>query len=204
MKTIIAGLLASTAVLRMMSDEGAGGTAAATDRQMAIGDAVSKLDDADDSHWLDDGRPRMEAVEATFGDTTPTREEVDKVGRVRVLHASEANNPNATTAVDSTNAGAGADLSPVKEQPKQSVTPGRMVTLRFPDERPFDGATVAAGVVVNTEFDDGSINVKAFAPNGGADVTFTGVRYRPDVEAMDEGADKNAAMSCTWDWPARA
>lgn len=134
--------------------------------------AVAQLDDANDLHWLADGRPTMQAVQLFFGDGSPSREEVDAIGRLRKTPA-----------------------------PRQAVTPGRIVSLRF--GKPFDGSDTAAGLVVKVE-DDDSINVKAFAPNGGSDHTFTGVLYREVVDAMPDGADKNAARSCTWEWPARA
>lgn len=93
MRTLIVGLLASTAILRMMPDADTGGPVGADptasppdpaiDRIARLKGAVDALDDANDGHWLDDGKPLMAAVEAIFGATSPTREEVDAIGRVR-------------------------------------------------------------------------------------------------------------------------
>lgn len=267
MKTILAGLLASTAILRMMPDaaDGGGGFSAPTDRDRALADAVAKLDDANDDHWLADGRPRMEAVEAIFGDTTPTREEVDKIGRVRLTSGNSAGAPStdagtgselpapASTEADPNPpappadpdvvaaAGDGAPDLPAPTEPVvptppapinsnvaegstqfRAPTPGRIVKLFVPislvdsDEEPkadrrqekvqrggFDGDEEAVGIVVKVN-GDGTLNVKGFAPNGGADHTFTGVRNKAEVDAMPDGADKNAAITATWDWPPRS
>lgn len=56
-----------------------------------------------------------------------------------------------------------------------------------------DGGVAAIVVKVN---DDGSLNLRCFAPNGGADPFVTGVRRKSDVEAMEDGPDKTRL------WPA--
>jgi hypothetical protein len=76
----------------------------------------------------------------------------------------------------------------------------RMIILTLVD--PLDGETEWGGIVTKVN-DDGTVNVKGLAPNGGADTFFTGVHSKADVDAMPDGADKNAAKSCVWDWPAR-
>lgn len=206
MKALISAAMLSTAVLRMMSDEGAGGTSA-DPRGDKLRAAVAALDDGNDNHWNIDGKPNMLAVEAFFGDATPTREEVDAIGRVRNAAKSSAE-PAASSlplppGVD-LNPPAVNELPPVEQPPKPpaTVTPCRLVMLTFDAARPFDGEVHVPGLVLKV-FEDGTINVKAFAPNGGADVTVTGVHHVDDALAMPEGADRNAAMSCTWDWPPR-
>jgi hypothetical protein len=211
MKSLIAAMLLSTAILRMPADEGAGGVAASDPTRIdKLREAVNKLDDADDAHWNADGTAKMEAVEAIFGDSTPTRAEVDAIGRLREagFQKSAENDPNPAPPPAPTNID---NPRPPAPNPPATATPGRIVTLTFDPKRDaegkptfsFDGEHVAAAVVTRV-YDDGSINVKAFAPNGGADQAFTGVRHKADVDAMPDGADKNAAMSVTWDWPARA
>jgi hypothetical protein len=79
------------------------------------------------------------------------------------------------------------------------ITKGRIVYLTL--AAPLDGETQIAAIV--TQVEATSINARGFAPKGGSDPFFTGVMHRDDVAAMPDGADKNAAMSCTWDWPAR-
>ena len=64
--------------------------------------------------------------------------------------------------------------------------------------QPFDGETAVAAIVVKVN-DDGSANLKLLAPNGGEDGFVTGVRSKAEVDAMADGADKNAAMTCTWE-----
>lgn len=88
-------------------------------------------------------------------------------------------------------------------EPKQKVSIGRIVIVSLDENGDgLDGHFEAAGIVTLVN-EDGSINVKAFAPGGGADVCYTGVKAKPDVDAMEDGADKNAARSAVWDWPAR-
>lgn len=179
--------------------EGPADTPPADDRAVRIAAAVMALDDGNDSHWLESGQPAMSAVEAIFGDTTPTRAEVAAVGRVRV-NAGQVGGvtsgspdplpPGTTSTPTSTPASA----------PTVTVTPGRIVLVK--PASGIDGEAGAVGIVVKVN-GDGSVNVKAFSPNGGADVTFTGVRHAAEVEAMPEGADRNAAASCVWDWPPR-
>lgn len=94
-----------------------------------------------------------------------------------------------------------AEVELNKAAPKVSVC--RIVMLYLDENGDgLDGHFEAAGIVTLVN-EDGSINVKAFAPSGGADVSYTGVKARPDVDAMEDGADKNAARAAVWDWPAR-
>jgi hypothetical protein len=67
---------------------------------------------------------------------------------------------------------------------------------------PFDGETEVVGIVVKVN-DDGSINARLFAPNGGTDGFVTGARHADEVAAMPEGADRNAASAAVWAFPPR-
>lgn len=208
MKSLITAMLGSTAILRMMTDEGAGGSTMGSVDMEKLAAAVAQLDPANDDHWLADGRARVEAVEAIYGDTSPTREQVDMIGRLRnpppappadndhvVEGAEQFTDPAPQTGADAVftnqNVLAGA----------ASITKGRVVFLTL--AAPFDGETEVVGIVVKVA-EDGSANVKAFAPNGGADMPFTGVRSTVEVDAMPDGADKNAARTATWSFPPRA
>lgn len=216
MRTMIAGLLASTAILRMMADESGAGT---LDRAGEIKRAVDRLDDAEDTHWLEDGRPRMEAVELFFGDTTPTREEVEAVGRVRgeapktiaigdpgSMPSSEpVADPDVVAAAESERP---ADPGPVLTDPQpapavaqQTVSKGRIVFLTLAEA--IEGEFEIAGVVAKVN-EDGSINVRGVSPGGGVDPFFSGVLPTEYVDAMIDGsAEKNGARTATWHWPPR-
>lgn len=89
-----------------------------------------------------------------------------------------------------------------KAAPK--ISAGRFVTLSLDEnsDATVDGEKTCVGLVTKL-LDDGSVNVRAFAGNGGSDVNFTGVRNKTEVDAMPDGADKNAARAAVWDWPAR-
>lgn len=248
MKSLITAMLGSTAILRMMTDEGAGGSTMGSVDMEKLAAAVAQLDPANDDHWLADGRARVEAVEAIYGDTSPTREQVDMIGRLRnpppapsiveprpIVSADTyaegtperadydlgyASGIEATTHVDGTVFDP-ADSFAFKEgysaqrrdgtdavftnqnvlAGAASITKGRVVFLTL--AAPFDGETEVVGIVVKVA-EDGSANVKAFAPNGGADMPFTGVRSTVEVDAMPDGADKNAARTATWSFPPRA
>lgn len=108
------------------------------------------------------------------------------------------------SAADSS-ATAGATPPPPPEPtpaPAQKVSPGRIVQLTFGGGAELDGSPTAVGIVTAV-LDNGAINVRAFNPSGGADPFYTGVLQTDDVDSMPEGADKNAALSVTWDWPPR-
>lgn len=179
-----------------------------SDRLGRIAAAVLALDDANDSHWTADGLPSMSAVEAIFGDTTPTRAEVAIVGRLRrkpaqdggVMTSAPIPEPD-TTSTPPASTSHGTAPADAPAAPVVTITPGRIVLVK--PASGIDGEAGAVGIVVKVNGDD-SVNVKAFSPNGGADVTYTGVRHAAEVDAMPEGADKNAAASCVWDWPPRA
>ena len=59
--------------------------------------------------------------------------------------------------------------------------------VTFPEDQRFDGETQAVAKVVKV-LDDGSINVRAYAPNGGADQFITGVRHESTLDDLPEGA----------------
>lgn len=226
MRTLIVGLLASTAILRMMPDADTGGpvgsdpTASppdpAIDRIARLKGAVDALDDANDGHWLDDGKPRMEAVEAIFGDTSPTREEVDAIGRVRNVTFQKSADPNVAPPADPdvvAAAGDGApelppaastepDPAPPAPPPQVMATISKGRTVFVTLATPIEGETEIVGIVAKVN-EDGSINVRGFSPGGGVDPFFSGVLPTEYVDGMVDGADKNAARSATWGWPPR-
>lgn len=84
-----------------------------------------------------------------------------------------------------------------------SITAGRLVVLTVADKSLIGDDETCVAIVARVN-DDGSINVRAFSPNGGEDLFFTGVLETSKVDAMEDGADKNAAKSVTWGWPTRA
>lgn len=176
-------------------------------RAINIAAAVNSLDDANDAHWTKAGLPDMKAVEAAFGDSTPTRAEVNEVGRVRATSAPSTAPADAPADDPDAQAGSGDGTIPAPppgDAPKAETVPvitaGRVVFLALAD--PLDGESVVVGIAVKIN-DDGSINARAFAPNGGADRTYTGVRPTEYVASMTDGADKNAALSATWSFPPR-
>lgn len=78
----------------------------------------------------------------------------------------------------------------------KAPTQGRLVAAYL-----AEGGQAAAMVAKVNE--DGTLNLRVFAPDGGADPFFSGVLRKEDVDKMEDGADKNAAMACTWAWPER-
>ena len=56
----------------------------AADKVVTIKDAVAMLDDGEPDHWTQAGKPAIAAVEKIIGRAV-TRDEVDAVGRVRVI-----------------------------------------------------------------------------------------------------------------------
>lgn len=95
---------------------------------------------------------------------------------------------NAATAPAAAPQDAGPSNEPAMP-PGDQVTVGRPVLLHFTEGQKFDGERLASGVIVKV-CDDGTINVKAFGGNGGADATFTGVMHKSEVDAK---ADDDAA-----------
>jgi len=188
----------------VVGDGANGGGGGMTDRQRALADAVAQLDDANDDHWLGDGKPRMEAVEAIFGDTTPTREEVDKVGRVRKTPGTDSELPAPASTQPDPNPPPPASNTNSSQSPK--ITAGRIVIINCPKQEDgsggIDGDESCVAIVTKVR-DDGTINAHGFAPNGGTAPPFTGVHFAGDVESMPAGADRNAAAAITWDWPPR-
>lgn len=78
--------------------------------------------------------------------------------------------------------------TPPDEPPADGVARlGDDVLVTFPADQPFDGANEATGKVVLV-LPDGSINVRVFAPNGGADQFLTGVRHLSALDGLPEGA----------------
>lgn len=82
----------------------------------------------------------------------------------------------------------------------QLPTPGRIVTLTVPGPG-VEGVAEVAAVIAKVN-DDGSINARAFSPNGGADPFFTGLKSKADHDALAE--DDPGRHLASWDWPARA
>lgn len=142
------------------------------------------------------GAPVVDAGAATPPD--PSVPPVDPVAAVPPA-GNQSSPPPA--AIDPTTAPPNSP-PPAPAQPPQSITAGRIVALAFSSDAMFDSSTSGVGIVVKVA-DDGSANVKAFSPDGGADGFFTGVRNADDVAAMPDGADKNAALACTWAFPPR-
>lgn len=84
--------------------------------------------------------------------------------------------------------------------PAPKVSAGRQVTVFFPKDQPFDGELEATATVTKV-LEDGSVNVRVLAPNGGPDLFITGVKTTAERDALgDDDAAKNLAA---WDWPAR-
>jgi hypothetical protein len=171
--------------------------AAQAERQKKLAEAVSRLDDAVDTDWNADGSPNMAAVERLFGDTSPTRAEVDAIGRKRA--PSVPDTPPAPASVPPSTTAPGTMMS-TAPPPAPTLSPGRIVFLSLADA--LDGDYTVVGIVVRINA-DGSANIRALAPNAGADRTYTGVLPTEYVANMADGADKNAALAATWDWPPR-
>lgn len=108
-----------------------------------------------------------------------------------------AGNENPTPASGSENlgteaAGAGGDPEPDYDYQSGANAPvqmGDMVVAYAPPKDPetgahdggFDGEEMASAIVVKVN-DDGSVNLKVLAPNGGADIFITGVRHRSEFD----------------------
>ncbi|WP_426436060.1 hypothetical protein [Bradyrhizobium genosp. P] len=60
---------------------------------MSLNAALLKLSDADDSHWTDDGAPRLDVLKR-FGAGTVTRQQVAGTGRIRRTITAEADKPS--------------------------------------------------------------------------------------------------------------
>ncbi len=146
---------------------------------MKLKEAVASLDDANDEHWTGAGLARVDVIEGLTGEQH-TREEVDAIGRTR-QHEQHG--------------GSGSQLGDVDEPP----TIGDDVMICWPEGQKFDGEQKALGKVLKIG-DDGTLNVKVFGPNGGADAFFTGVRSKEAYDAAEENSPDRRLPWFEQDW----
>ncbi len=175
MRSIYHGGIAALTLLRAMADEsnaGSGGGA------LTIEAAVASLDDDNPDHWTQAGLPKVEVIQQLTGQTEGVnRETIDAFGRSRKVDGAD----------DQQQASAG-------EQNEPGDLLGSTVKVCWPGEQTFDGEQEAVGLVVKVA-EDGTLNVKALAPNGGADQTITGL---VSAEDHDQIGDDDPAKNLPW------
>jgi hypothetical protein len=188
-----------------MPDASGGGGDTATSPP-TLEQALATLDPDDDAAWTADGLPRMDVLEALIGDKSITREQVDAIGftreKARQYRAeAAANAPGAAGVTDETESTEGVPPAVPKPETEtlkagdvaEIYTPapeiGDIVDAYAPPKDPatgahdggFDGEMMAAAIVVKVN-DDGTVNLRVFAPNGGADISVTGVHHHSEYD----------------------
>lgn len=144
---------------------------------LSLEEAIGQLDPTNDDHWTAAGLPSLAILKTLTGNTSLTRDEVDAIGRVR---DSAGTTEGETEPAPSEPPELGAHVlayAPPRQEGKGAHDGG------------FDGDDTAVAIVVKT-YEDGSVNLKVLAPNGGADIFVTGAKQRTD------GSETVA----TWDW----
>lgn len=164
-------LLAAMSSIAFMAAEASAGSGPSV-----LENVLSGLDPANNDHWTQAGEPLL-AYLNQMTSTDVSRADVDAI-------------------TDGTKREAWAEWSATKwsTQPEPSLEGARLgsdVLVIFPTDQPFDGANEAVGKVVLL-LDDGAINVRVFAPNGGADLFLTGVRHASTLDDLPaDAAERN-------------
>lgn len=167
----------------------------------ALRDALLGLDPSNDTHWTKAGLPALNHLEGVTGGSV-TRAAVDALvpngatredwaGAVEAMVAAGA--PDAEAAPEANGTDSVADDDRAAQSEPAHYEPYVAGIVQVTTAEPHDGAEVSAAIVVKVN-DDGSVNLRLFSANGGADGFLAGVNFR------DLTGDEDAPRPF-WEWP---
>lgn len=171
-------------------------------------DALASLDPTNDGHWTATGQPAVAAVSLLVSDANVSRADIDAAAPnwsrthpsndpiVPDAGAGPAETANLPPATPTPQPPINLDVALPTKTARQLPSMGRMVHVHLPEE--FDGQNESAGLVVRVNEEDGSVALRIFAANGGADAYSSTVPYIDDV---DPSIPVENQMH--WYWPPR-
>ena len=182
----------------------------------ALRDALIGLDPSNDTQWTKAGLPALNHLEGVTGEPV-TRAAVDALLPNDANREGWAGALDAMATVDGVKIDETVGIDPALLSPATDPDPASIASaagilddayatgdaisyeptvssvVQVTTAEPHDGAETSAAIVVKVN-DDGSVNLRVFSANGGADGFLSGVKYR------DLTGDEDQPLPF-WEWP---